>query len=101
MGLLQAGADPAPNISVDELKQLIDLGRKVGNEHLSDYYQQVLAVKDKHEVPPQTRADQAHKNTKKLEADLERKTSVLDDLHARVADQQAKVSGILQGGGDL
>eukprot|EP00959_Pyramimonas_sp_CCMP1952_P309120 6468922-Pyramimonas_sp.AAC.1 len=90
VGLLQAGTDPVFNVSVAELKQLIELGRKAGNEQMSEYYQQVLAVKDKHEVPPQTRADQAHKNTKKLEVDLERETSVLDGLHSRVALQQSK-----------
>eukprot|EP00959_Pyramimonas_sp_CCMP1952_P448256 9386293-Pyramimonas_sp.AAC.1 len=60
-----------------------------------EYYQQVLAIRDKQHAAPQVRADQAHKCIKQLEKDLSDESAQLEKLQKQVTEQEAKVTTLL------
>eukprot|EP00959_Pyramimonas_sp_CCMP1952_P463988 9485839-Pyramimonas_sp.AAC.1 len=60
-----------------------------------EYYQRVLAIRDKQLVSPQVRADQAHKTIEQLESDLAKESGVLEGLQQQVTKQEGKVAALL------
>ncbi|CAK0902927.1 unnamed protein product, partial [Prorocentrum cordatum] len=92
VGAQAGGKDPVPDLSIEDVRQIIELANKGKNAPLAQYYESVLVAKDRTAVSPQVRADQANRSIVKLEGELRVQTTTLADMHEQVQKQQEVVS---------
>ncbi|CAK0862050.1 unnamed protein product [Prorocentrum cordatum] len=81
-----AGADLAPDMSVEKVRQRLQLARKSHSPAMVAYYEQLLVLKESRPAPQQ-RADQSYKAYKTLEgmvkAQTEETTTIQKDLDTK------------------